>query len=182
MTPRRPRLFALALCLASIGGIAALASGCGGPTSTSVCEKVCACQKCTQVQQDQCVTDADSAQKDLTAAGCSTEYDDYLSCADQHLACKGTTPDASSCISQALAIFSCAAKSTVQSSCSKASAHVATCLKVTGSSSPSLCLGPSVCQAALTNAASCEVLVDASSGTPTTVSADYRAKMTACGG
>src|SRR5690242_7249809 len=81
-------------------------AGCG-PSSGSLCNKVCDCTGCSEVEQDDCVDTLDDARKAASKKGCGDKYDDYLSCIDGELTCVEDHLDADGCELEAEEVGEC---------------------------------------------------------------------------
>lgn len=93
----------LTATLALLAVLCGLTAGCNsGPDCVAVCEKSSACGEADAVD---CATVCDDKKAENEAAGCETEYDDYLSCID-------ALPDAC-----AVAVDACSTPSAAYSEC-----------------------------------------------------------------
>jgi len=72
----------LALCL-----ITAFAVGCGGPSLGDLCNEICDCTGCSQVERDQCITGSEELEKQAHAANCDDAFDKFVTCIDDNLSC-----------------------------------------------------------------------------------------------
>src|SRR2546426_14424 len=89
--------------------IAILYAGCGGPPSTSeICDKSCSCMTsgCTAKDKQQCESGVDQLRMQADAAGCSSEFDDLLSCAEGD-SCKNGALDVGPCQTSVDALTKC---------------------------------------------------------------------------
>src|SRR5262249_13275579 len=55
---------------------------------TELCDFYCECEGCTQKQYENCLSDGKGAVAEADKAGCSSQYDDYLSCVIQEAECQ----------------------------------------------------------------------------------------------
>ncbi len=66
--------FVAAIITLSLASVAATAAGCGGVSTSSFCEDMCACQRCTSDELDTCKEQGAKAADQLDAAGCSSQF------------------------------------------------------------------------------------------------------------
>jgi hypothetical protein len=127
--------FVAALITLSLAGGAASTAGCGGVSTPSLCEDVCACQGCTsndlQTCEDQAQHTADAAEAD----GCSSEFDELVTCFSAHVSCKNDQAVTDGCDAEISALSKCSgttpvpAKSPCEQAADQISAKLASCPK-----------------------------------------------------
>ncbi len=167
--------FVAVIVTLALSGGAATATGCGGVSTSSFCEDVCACQRCTSNDLETCKTQGDNAADQADAAGCSSQFDDFLTCASAHVSCKDDQAVFDECDAQTLALSKCSSAINVlgKNACELAGDAVAAKITncggmVTTSSSAGgstvdctpMIAALATCQAACINAAACTVLVN----------------------
>ena len=152
----------------SVGAMTSV--GCGGPSTSSLCAELCACQSCTSNDRQACEDEGEKAADDADAAGCSSEFDEALSCALAKVTCAGDTPRVKGCEAEQSALAKCPSRVNpeLKTSCEKASDQVAAKLSGCGVSlttPPTDPMGCSemqgtfaLCSAACVTAASCDFL------------------------
>src|SRR3954468_21592480 len=95
-----PALVRLAL-VASGAGI----TGCGGPSVSTVCDDICACTKCADADRQKCISEGNAARDEVDKIGCSSEFEDELSCFHANISC--TTDTSKICPTEAAALKRC---------------------------------------------------------------------------
>lgn len=101
-----PRLASLALL--TLLAFGAVVTGCGGASISTICDDECACRTCTAADHQRCVDDGEQLQAGADKIGCSSEFDDLLSCAHDHASC--TSSNEKECGAQITAFDTCARK------------------------------------------------------------------------
>lgn len=74
------------LTLLFAGGAMGFAAGCGNAVS-SFCAKVCDCRGCSDSKLQECIDEEEAERKESDDAGCGSEFDDFLACAEEKLTC-----------------------------------------------------------------------------------------------
>jgi hypothetical protein len=87
-------------------GLWGMAPGCG-PSAASLCNKICDCTGCSKSQLDDCVDNAEDAQKKAEDEGCGSEYNALLSCANDEFRCDGDKYDLDGCDKEGKDYFKC---------------------------------------------------------------------------
>ena len=72
-------MFTLALASGAIA-----ATGCGGSAISSLCEDVCACERCTSNDLQTCQDKGAAAADAADSAGCSDQFAEVVSCSNAH--------------------------------------------------------------------------------------------------
>lgn len=90
------------------GVLALVAGGCGASVE-AVCEKVCECEGCNDEKLEECVDQVSDLEAAADDRGCSSEFDDYLSCTDEELECKNGNSSVDGCGTSFEALAKCAA-------------------------------------------------------------------------
>jgi hypothetical protein len=75
------------LTLAFAAAPAFLPMGCSNPAA-DVCDMFCECEGCTQAEYDDCVGQGEGAVTEAEDAGCSSQYEDYLTCVAEEAECR----------------------------------------------------------------------------------------------
>lgn len=89
----------MGVVLLSIAAIPGLWTGCG-VSATSLCDKTCECEGCSEAEHQACVDEIEANQKVAEAEGCSIAYDALIRCLDEHSQCFEKHIDASGCDSE----------------------------------------------------------------------------------
>lgn len=97
---------AVIITLALAGG-AVTAVGCGGVSTSSLCEEICACERCTNNDLKTCEDQGDTAADAADAAGCSSEFDDAVACAGANVSCKNDRAVSNGCDAELTALTKC---------------------------------------------------------------------------
>lgn len=84
----------------------AAAPGCG-PSVGAYCDKVCDCVGCSDSERTECVDAIEDVRKQAEEAGCGSEFNDVLSCANSELECTNDSISADGCESEADALNKC---------------------------------------------------------------------------
>ena len=100
------RLLATIFTLALASGVAS-ATGCGGTSVTTLCDDVCACQRCTSNDLQACQDKGSAAADAADAAGCSSEFADAVTCTSAHVSCKNDRVTAEGCDAELNALTKC---------------------------------------------------------------------------
>lgn len=162
--------FAAAFVALALFGGGMTSVGCGGASVSSLCEEFCACQRCTSNDQNDCEVAGQSASDKAEAAGCSSQFDDVVSCATTRVSCDSKVAVVKGCEVEQAALEKCSSATTPaqKDDCQKASdqvtARLSTCavtatITPTGTTSCSATQGPiALCTAACLDAASCDFL------------------------
>lgn len=79
--------FVAAIITLALAGGAATATGCGGVSTTALCENICACQGCTSNDLETCQNQGDSAADQADAVGCSNQFEDLVTCTSARVSC-----------------------------------------------------------------------------------------------
>ena len=166
--------FIAAMITLSLASVAATAAGCGGVSTASFCEDMCACQRCTNDELDTCKEQGAKAADQIDVAGCSSQFEDFLTCAATHVTCDNDQAAYEGCDAELLAMSKCSSKfeGFGKNACERAAdtvaAKVVSCggsvpPSSTGSGSLAECSDASAtqttCQAACIEAAACSILV-----------------------
>jgi len=99
--------FVAAIITLALAAGAATSAGCGGVSTASLCGDICACQRCTSNDLETCEVEGDKASDDAAAAGCASQFDDFVSCASEHVSCKGDRADFDGCEAAQTALSAC---------------------------------------------------------------------------
>jgi hypothetical protein len=167
--------FVAAIITLSLSSVAATAAGCGGVSTASFCEDMCACQRCTSDELDTCKEQGAKAADQIDAAGCSSQFEDFLACAGTHVTCEKDQATYEGCDAELLAMSKCS--STLdglgKNACERASDSIVARIESCGGEVPpaSSGTGPEVecndslaalatCQAACIDVAACSILVN----------------------
>jgi hypothetical protein len=173
--------FLAAIITLSLSSLAATATGCGGASTSSFCEDVCACQRCTSNDLQACKDQGDKAVDEADAAGCSTQFDDFLTCASAHVSCKDDQPAFEGCEAEVMAMSKCSSGVDVlgRNPCELAADSVTdkitkcggTVTTSSGSGDQTVCSdeqgAQATCQAACIDAADCSLLLGGADPQPT---------------
>src|SRR5262249_6054331 len=145
-------------------------AGCGGaPSASDVCDKSCSCIKggCSASERKTCINSVDDLRKQADEAGCSSEFDDLLSCANGD-SCKNGMRDVEPCTSEVTAVETCIAQNQPTTPCDDAGSHIEECQgKPAPPPSGMTCTGTTLCEANCINAASCQAIKDIVAGKTT---------------
>lgn len=99
-------LVAAMITLALAGG-AASAAGCGGVSTASLCEDICACERCTTNDLEACQAEGDKAADAADAAGCSSQFDDAVACSSANVNCNEDRAVTDGCDAELTALTKC---------------------------------------------------------------------------
>jgi hypothetical protein len=91
---------------ALVGGVAT-STGCGGNEVASLCEDICACQRCTSNDLQACRDAGDQALDQADSAGCSSQFDDVVACSSAHVSCDGSRAVFEGCDAEVSALTKC---------------------------------------------------------------------------
>jgi hypothetical protein len=174
--------FVAALITLALAGGAATAAGCGGVSTASLCADICACQRCTSNDLAACEAQGDKSSAEADAAGCTSQFDDLVTCAGAQVSCKNDRATFDGCDAQQTALSKCSSKINLlgKTLCELASdvilAKYTSCggpavtTTTTGGTTAECTQAAGVlvtCQAACYNAASCNLVVPDSANPPT---------------
>ena len=95
-----------------MGGVVLLAAGAEavgcGTSAGSICDEVCDCQGCSDADYDDCIDEIEDAEGDAEDEGCEDEFDTYLDCLDEELACRDNDQiDADGCEDEGKELAEC---------------------------------------------------------------------------
>lgn len=161
MKTSRFRLAAAIFTLALSSGVMS-ATGCGGASVSSLCEDVCACQRCTSNDLATCKDKGSAASDAADSAGCGSQFADAVSCTSAHVSCKSGQVVAEGCDTEFAALSKCSATLSVfgESACQLAvrqvTVQLAACPKPPAVTSTSSGGGQSECTAAAGTLALCQ--------------------------
>ena len=99
--------FIAAIFTLALGSGVVTAAGCGGTSVTTLCDDVCACQRCTSNDLQACQDKGSAAADAADAAGCSSEFADAVTCTSAHVSCKGDQVVAEGCEAELKALSQC---------------------------------------------------------------------------
>ena len=99
--------FLAALITLALAGGAATATGCGGVSTSSLCEDICACERCTTNDFNACVAKGDKAAEEADAAGCSLQFEDAVACSSASVSCNNSRAAAEGCKVELAALTQC---------------------------------------------------------------------------
>ena len=102
------RFLAAIFTLALSSGVVA-ATGCGGVSVSSLCEDVCACQRCTSNDLKTCEDKGHAASDAADAVGCSSQFSAAVACSSAHVSCKSGKAAADGCDVELAALSKCSA-------------------------------------------------------------------------
>lgn len=126
------RLVAAIFTLALSSGVVA-ATGCGTSAVTSLCDDICACQRCTSNDLQTCQDKGRAAADAADAAGCGSQFDELVACSSAHITCKGDNAVADGCDAEVNALTKCSStlsvfgKNACQLAADKLTAQLAAC-------------------------------------------------------
>lgn len=161
---------------------AVTASGCGSSATSSLCEDICACQRCTTNDFDACREAGDKATDQADAAGCSSQFEDLIACSSAKVSCKDDRAVFDGCDAERTALTKCSntiigfGKNPCELAADSVSAKIVSCGGMQSPSSSSsggtpectAALGAqSTCTAACVDAADCTLLVSDPNKPPT---------------
>ena len=86
--------------------LAAGAMGCGSSVN-SLCNEVCDCVGCSEVEEQDCVDEGEDAQKTAEDEGCSDQLDEVYGCYGDQLECRESELDLDGCDSEEEALSEC---------------------------------------------------------------------------
>jgi hypothetical protein len=168
-------LFALSVAVAQ--------GGCAVTPISAICDKVCDCEICSDEVLKSCEDQGGFAEAKASSLGCKAEFDAHNTCLMKLLGCKTHVTLGTGCDTQADALNQCT-KDVVPfvAACELAADRLATCgvTVEAGSGMKPLCIGLFLCQATCINTASCDELLDAFSGAPTSTGLNFLACKTKC--
>ena len=174
--------FVAAIITCALAGGVATSTGCGGNATASLCEDICACQRCTSNDLRACQEAGDNALDQADSVGCSSQFDDVVACSSAHVSCDGSRAVFEGCDAETAALTKCSSTLGAfgKNPCERAADRVTLRIKscggtVTTSSSSS---GSAVecsaaaevtvaCQAACIDVADCSLIVPDSNNPPT---------------
>lgn len=156
-----------AVVSAALIASAAAASGCGGASVESLCQRACDCESCGPNDLAECKSELDASQQAAAAAHCEALYETQLDCYDARFVCLNDNVEVEGCEVEEKAVLDCMQANTAPNACDQAADHVHTCAgePTTGTGSAQ-CKGADLCTANCFNAASCEEIADISSSDP----------------
>lgn len=149
-------------------GLPVFASGCG-VSAEDICELKCNCEGCSQEQRDDCVAGVESALTKADDLGCSTEYGNWLSCAEQEAECRdGKTFTFDGCDIEEDALAACGGGDECAAAAKKLCDE---CNFSCTDPDPSACTGRSQCLSACIAKATCEDIATSGGAYATCISA-----------
>ena len=167
------RLVAAIFTLALASGIGT-ATGCGGIIDvTTLCDDVCACQRCTSNDRQVCNDKGSAAADAADAAGCSDQFAAAVTCTSAHVSCKSGKVVADGCDAELTALSKCSStlsvfgKNACQIAADQVTAKLAACPNPpmstsTGSGTQAECTDATgkllTCQVAALVATTCDCL------------------------
>jgi hypothetical protein len=101
---------AAALALAAFGSLPFVLPGCSGASVANLCDRVCECTGCSDLEYEDCIDDGEDLEKAAEEAGCNDAWEDYLSCIDEELECNDGDVKVDGCLSEIGALGNCAAE------------------------------------------------------------------------
>lgn len=159
--------------LALVSGVA-MSTGCGTSSVTTLCDDVCACQRCTSNDLKACHDKGSAAADAADAAGCSSQFADAVTCTSAHVTCKSNRAVADGCDAEFTALTKCSStlsvfgKDACQLAADQIRLKIAACPNAptpsttTGSGGESECTSAAgevvTCQAAALAPVSCDCL------------------------
>lgn len=126
------RFIAAIFTLALASGAVA-ATGCGGSAISSLCEDVCACERCTSNDLQTCQDKGKAAADAADAAGCSDQFADVVSCSNAHVSCQDSHAVNDGCEAELTALSKCSStlsvfgKNPCELAVDQVSAYLAAC-------------------------------------------------------
>jgi hypothetical protein len=99
--------FVSAIITLALSGGAATATGCGGLATASLCRDICTCERCTSNDLKACEDQGNKASDAADAAGCSSQFDDAVTCAGAHVSCKDSHAVTDGCEAELAALTKC---------------------------------------------------------------------------
>jgi hypothetical protein len=114
----------------------------------SVCEDIGNCTTESSDQIQACQKQAKQLAAEASSSGCSSQFERYFSCADDHYECKGNVPTFLGCESARDALDTCLAQARANNSCGALSMLLALCpgeLPPASSAPPAPCSAAEVC-------------------------------------
>jgi hypothetical protein len=165
-------LIAAIFTLALASGVAT-ATGCGTSSVSTLCDDICACQRCTSNDLKACQDQGSATADAADAAGCSNQFADAVTCTSANVSCKNNQAVANGCDAQFAALTKCSStlsvlgKDACQLAADKLSAQFAACPSPpvstsTGSGTSAECTEAAgriaTCQAAAIAGVSCNCL------------------------
>lgn len=147
--------------LTTLGVSMTFVSGCESPVAT-YCVARCDCQGCSQVERGDCLDDVDDAQRLAEHDGCTSKFDDYMSCYADTGTCVSGAWIASTCTIKGSALRDCSERSAkfVKTACEEEIDKRASCGLTGGGTGP--CGPGDECAAFCALQAPCEELVNPS--------------------
>lgn len=78
---------------------AAMLGALGGctPSATAICERICECTGCSELQRADCIDDLEDNEKAADDAGCGLEFNDVARCYDDAFECRNDAPRVTGC-------------------------------------------------------------------------------------
>ncbi len=181
MTNLRLRLASAAFLLGPILA-GSLVGGCGPSQVETICDALCTCTPCTDVDRADCKDSAETAQHRSEAA-CAAPFAAYLTCAEDNVRCRDPQALNSKCLAEIKAMIRCdPALAIIGTPCSAVAIKTAVCLDtpVPTGSNQSTCTGQQACIAQCTIAAPCDQIQDVFSTMPTGTGQPLLDCFTAC--
>src|SRR6187399_1481503 len=78
-----------------------------GLATASICDQACACEPCTNNDQEACEDAASDARRRARDLGCTSEFNAYLSCAEDHISCRDKNAVTKECSAEFTALSLC---------------------------------------------------------------------------
>jgi hypothetical protein len=100
--------FALAVLLMALGA-GACASGCGSSEVASVCDVVCFCRQCTDLDRAECEDEGERSRALASERGCDSQFNVYTACLQDgdQVRCDGTRATTESCAAELSVLKKC---------------------------------------------------------------------------
>lgn len=160
-------LVAAIFTLAMASGVATQ-TGCGTSAVSSLCDDICACQRCTTNDLQTCQDKGKAAADAADAAGCSSQFNDAVTCSSANITCKGDNAVADGCTAEFTALTTCSTtlsvfgKNACQLAADKITAQLAACPNPPTDTTTSSSGGNTECSDALGALATCQAAAIAS--------------------
>ncbi|MEP7121159.1 MAG: hypothetical protein ABJE95_09625 [Byssovorax sp.] len=100
---------AAAMITVVLTGSVVTTTGCGGTSIASLCKSICTCARCTDNDLKTCEDKGAQAAANADAAGCSSEFDDAVTCTGAHVSCNGDMGSNGACDAEVNALSKCSA-------------------------------------------------------------------------
>ena len=78
-----------------------------GLATASICDQACTCEPCTNNDLLACEDAASDARRRARDLGCTSEFNAYLSCAEDHISCRDKDAVTKECVSERVALNQC---------------------------------------------------------------------------